>query len=73
MITDMPGNNSYFFDPESPAEMARLINLDQFITRNMGGPLTGITDPSSLSTVVDLACGPDGWVLDIAFAQYGII
>lgn len=64
----MNTQSGYFFDPESPAEMARLINLDQFITRNMGGPLVGIADPSSLHTIVDLACGPGGWVLDVAFA-----
>ena len=72
MTTDTPGNNSYFFDPESPAEMARLINLDHFITRNMGGPFTGIDNPTKLSTIVDLACGPGGWVLDVAFAYPGI-
>ena len=72
MTTNIPDNNSYFFDPESPAEMARLINLDHFITRNMGGPFAGIPDPSSLSTIVDLACGPGGWVLDVAFAYPGI-
>ncbi len=69
MTINVPGNNSYFFDPESPAEMARLINLDHFITRNMGGPFAGIPDPSSFSTIVDLACGPGGWVLDVAFAH----
>jgi SAM-dependent methyltransferase len=64
----MDTQSGYFFDPESPTEMARLINLDQFVTRNMGGPLVGIADPSSLHTIVDLACGPGGWVLDVAFA-----
>lgn len=71
MPTELPDkneNNTYFFDPESAEEMVRLINLDRFVTRNMGGPLAGIADPSSLHRVVDLACGPGGWVLDVAFA-----
>lgn len=69
---DEPNNankqNTYLFDPESAEELARLLNLDRFVTRNMGGPLTGVVDPSLLHNVVDLACGPGGWVLDVAFA-----
>ncbi len=34
----------------------------------MGGALSGIPDPSSLRNILDLACGADGWVLDVAFA-----
>src|SRR5947209_14425138 len=33
----------------------------------MGGPLTGIADPKALHDVLDLGCGPGGWVLDTAF------
>jgi ubiquinone/menaquinone biosynthesis C-methylase UbiE len=66
--SDEKDKNTYFFDPEGAEEMARLINLDHFVTRNMGGFFTGIADPSSLQTVLDLACGPGGWVLDVAFA-----
>ncbi len=34
-----PTDNTYLLDPESPDEMARLLNMDRFITRAMGGPL----------------------------------
>jgi SAM-dependent methyltransferase len=61
-------NNTYVFDPESPTELARLINQDRIVTQAMGGPLSGLSDPSNLRNIVDLGCGPGGWVLDVAFA-----
>lgn len=71
MATDEPGKNTYIFDAESPAELARLINQDAITTRAMGGPFSGLTDDeiASLHHVLDLACGPGGWVLDVAFAS----
>jgi SAM-dependent methyltransferase len=63
-----PFTNTYVFDPESPTELGRLINQDHTMTAVMGGPLSGITDRSSLSHLLDLGCGPGGWVLDAAFA-----
>lgn len=59
--------NLYVFDPENPAELARLINQDRLITKAMGGPLAGLPDPSSWDAILDVACGPGGWVLDVAF------
>jgi SAM-dependent methyltransferase len=61
--------HTYILDPESAEEMARLINQDHFVTKAMGGVFFGLTedDISSLNTVLDLACGPGGWVLDVAF------
>jgi ubiquinone/menaquinone biosynthesis C-methylase UbiE len=71
MSNNSKETNSYVLDPENPVEMARLINLDRFTTQNMGGPLAGLstTDISGLHNVLDLACGPGGWVLDVAFDQ----
>jgi hypothetical protein len=68
MTADSAGKSSYMFDAESPEELARLISWDQLTTRNMGGALSGIPDPSSLRNILDLACGAGGWVLDVAFA-----
>jgi SAM-dependent methyltransferase len=64
------GENTYLLDPESPVELARLINLDHLATQAAGGPLAGLTEEeiAGLRNVVDLACGPGGWVLDVAFA-----
>jgi ubiquinone/menaquinone biosynthesis C-methylase UbiE len=61
--------NTYMFDPESPAELARLINQDQMQTRAMGGPFAGLSteEVDEFRNVLDLACGPGGWVLDVAF------
>jgi SAM-dependent methyltransferase len=63
-------SNTYLLDPESPEEMARLINLDRITTRAMGGPLSGLSDEevAGLHNVLDLGCGPGGWVLDVAFS-----
>jgi ubiquinone/menaquinone biosynthesis C-methylase UbiE len=66
-MTTNADHNGYVIDAESPAEMARLINLDRFITRGMGGALAGIP-ARQLDTVLDIACGPGGWTLDTAFA-----
>jgi tRNA G46 methylase TrmB len=61
--------NTYVFDPESSEEMARLINQDRLLTRAMGGVFPGVSasDISNLHQVLDLGCGPGGWVLDVAF------
>jgi SAM-dependent methyltransferase len=62
-------SNTYFLDPESPEEMARLINLDRIMTQAMGGPISGLSDEdvASLRNAIDMGCGPGGWVLDVAF------
>jgi ubiquinone/menaquinone biosynthesis C-methylase UbiE len=59
--------NTYIFDAESPTELARLINQDRVITQAMGGPLSGVPDTFPLHNILDLGCGPGGWVLDVAF------
>ncbi len=50
--------------------MARLIQFDRLTTTTMGGALA--EQPPSmiagLHEVLDLGCGPGGWVLDVAFA-----
>ncbi len=59
--------NSYVLDPESATEMARLIKQDRLCTEHMDGVLPPEIDPSGIHDVLDLACGPGGWVLDLAF------
>jgi ubiquinone/menaquinone biosynthesis C-methylase UbiE len=58
--------NGYIFDPNDPMELARLQTLDSAFTRSMG-LLTGVPDDFEMHNVLDLACGPGGWVLDVAF------
>ena len=63
--------NAHIFDPESAVEIARWINLDRMTTTAMGDIFAGlpVTNRPSLSKVLDLACGPGSWVLDVAFAN----
>jgi ubiquinone/menaquinone biosynthesis C-methylase UbiE len=61
-------SHTYVFNPESPTEMARLINQDRILTQAMSGPFAGLPDTSSLHNILDLGCGPGGWVLDVASA-----
>ncbi len=68
MMEEDATSNTYIFDPESTTELARLINQDRVVTKAIGGPLSGIPDPSTLRNILDLGCGPGGWVLDVAFA-----
>jgi len=58
--------NIYPIDPENAVEMARLLYLDTLTTQVMGGPLSEQGDSPSFQNVLDLACGPGGWVLDVA-------
>ncbi|HZR42789.1 MAG TPA: class I SAM-dependent methyltransferase, partial [Ktedonobacteraceae bacterium] len=61
--------HTYFFDPESASEMARLIEQDRMMTKAMGGPLAGLPDLPLGAQVLDLACGPGSWALDTAYAS----
>lgn len=60
--------NIYFNDPESGAEMARLINQDRLITKGMGGLFSEQPDLTDIHRILDVGCGPGGWVLEVAFA-----
>jgi SAM-dependent methyltransferase len=58
--------NTYVIDPESAAEMARLMRQDQLMTAGSGGVLADI-ELSGVERVLDLACGPGGWLLELAY------
>ena len=61
------GKNAYFTDPESGAEMARVMDQGQLLTRAMGGLFPELSDLSAVQRVLDIGCGPGDWVLDVAF------
>src|SRR5690348_11473169 len=61
-------HNSYFIDHESAAEMARLLDQDRLYTEAMGGFFSERADLSNLHRVLDIGCGPGGWVQELAFA-----
>ncbi len=61
--------NTYVLNPESTAEMFRLIRQDAFITKEAGGLLPERSDLSTIHNVLDVACGPAGWAIDLAYAN----
>ncbi len=60
--------NRYVIDIEHGAETARLMVQDQLFTHAMGGLLPEQPDLSALTQVLDLACGPGDWALELGFA-----
>src|ERR1700680_5073373 len=66
---DIPSKdeNVYFNDPESGAEMARLLSQGRLITRGMGALFSERSDLSGIHRILDVACGPGGWALEVAF------
>jgi ubiquinone/menaquinone biosynthesis C-methylase UbiE len=62
--------NVYISDSESGAEMARLLDQDRLITKGMGGLFSERSnDFSGIHRVLDAACGPGGWALEVAFTH----
>jgi ubiquinone/menaquinone biosynthesis C-methylase UbiE len=69
MPIDQPQEEStYVMDAESATEMARLLNQDRLMTQGMGGLFVERADDlSDIHDVLDIGCGPGGWVQDVAF------
>src|SRR5579859_158339 len=62
-----PTENSYVIDPESAAEMGRLLDLDYLVNKAMGNLLPIDLNLSKIHNILDVACGPGGWVQEVAF------
>jgi ubiquinone/menaquinone biosynthesis C-methylase UbiE len=60
--------NTYVFNSESAAEMARLVAQDLLVTKYMGGLLPENPTFTGIKRVLDVACGPGGWAIEVAFA-----
>lgn len=58
--------SSYFADATSLVEVARLVRQDRLLTEHIGGLFPDPVDRSKVHTVLDIACGPGGWALDVA-------
>ncbi|HLZ58020.1 MAG TPA: class I SAM-dependent methyltransferase [Ktedonosporobacter sp.] len=72
---DQPGrqnDNTYVIDSESAVEMARLMRQDLLLTKGMGGLFPEDLDLTDVQRILDIACGPGGWVLETAFANADI-
>lgn len=59
--------NTYFIDSNSGSETARLVLQDKIVTQGLGGLFPAHLDPGATRTVLDIACGPAGWALNVAF------
>lgn len=55
-------------DRSSNPEMIRLMIQDSTVTVAMGGPLSEQPDPAAPHRVLDIGCGPGGWLLETAAA-----
>lgn len=73
-VPAQPGqkNNTYFIDSRSGSETVRLVLQDQLVTQGMGGLFPAQIDLAPVQNVLDLACGPAGWALNVAFRYPGI-
>ncbi len=58
-------HDGYILDAENAAEMGRLMLQDHLLTRIMGGPLPEPIDRSQIHHVLDIGCGPGGWLFDL--------
>ena len=59
--------STYFVqDRQNEREMTRLLIQDRMITTALGGVWPEQTDPTRFRRVLDVGCGPGGWVLDVA-------
>jgi ubiquinone/menaquinone biosynthesis C-methylase UbiE len=59
--------NSYVVDHQSGAEMQRLIDQDRLMNQTMGDLFPQDIDPTTLHCVLDVACGPAAWIVQVAF------
>ena len=62
-----PEEDMHLADPESPTELARLMNQDRLVTESIGGIFPESPDLSNVHDILDMACGPGGWALEVAF------
>jgi ubiquinone/menaquinone biosynthesis C-methylase UbiE len=60
------GGTYFVHDKHSKQELNRLIVQDQMVTKAMGGVLPEQEDPSQFHRVLDIGCGPGGWLLEVA-------
>src|SRR5947209_7234435 len=68
MTTQPPKENTYVLG-HTEAEKTRLIEQDRFFTKAMGGLFPEQPDLSGVRSLLDVACGPGGWALEVAQAH----
>ncbi len=58
--------STYFVRNKNEKKLARLTVQDQMITAAMGGVLPEQPDPTIFRRVLDVGCGPGGWLIEVA-------
>lgn len=59
--------STYFVgDRSSKDELTRLTIQEHMVTTSMGGTLPEQTNTSGLRRILDVACGPGGWLISVA-------
>lgn len=56
----------YLIDPNKFVELSRLLRHDQLLTDMISGLLPTHLDPATFHTVLDIGCGPGGWLIELA-------
>lgn len=65
----LEGESAYILDAENTAEMLRLLNQDHLLTQALGGLLAQRPSFEGTRRVLDIACGPGGWAMEVAYAH----
>jgi SAM-dependent methyltransferase len=63
-----PARDNTYILGHSVTEMVRLTEQDRHFNKAMGGLLPEQADLSGIRRVLDVACGPGGWALELAQA-----
>jgi ubiquinone/menaquinone biosynthesis C-methylase UbiE len=58
--------NTYVADPNDDVEIVRLVLQDRFLTMGMGGLFPERSGLAGMQSLLDVACGPGGWALQVA-------
>lgn len=59
-------DNLYPIDPNLKVELSRLLRQDTLLTEHISGLLPSYVDPTKISRVLDIGCGPGGWLTELA-------
>ena len=58
--------STYFINPNDASELGRLLAQDHSVTNEMGDLFPRSIDTTRVRSIIDLACGPGGYLLNVA-------
>jgi ubiquinone/menaquinone biosynthesis C-methylase UbiE len=64
--SDFTNTNNTYILRDNPTELSRLIQQSDLYTRYEGGIFPERDHLNGITSVLDVACGPGGWVLEVA-------